>query len=149
MNESATAQKLFDEGHACSQSMLAAFAHRYNMPQELALKLSSSFGGGMGHQGMICGAVTGALMVLGLDSGRVHQDDDVSREKNDILVQKFFSRFLEKHNTLICNELTGVVMANPEARALGKEDGSFQNVCPAVVGFAADLVCELLEIDAK
>jgi len=149
MAEASKAQKMFEDGHACSQAVLTAFAHRYNLPEELALKLSCSFGGGMGRQGMTCGAVTGALMVLGLAAGRVDPDDDAAREKNDVLVQEFFRRFQDKHNTLICNELTGIEMSCPDARTLGKEDGRFDQVCPGVVGFAAELVTELLEIDAK
>lgn len=149
MKESETAQKLFEEGHACSQAFLTAYAHHYGLSEEMALKLACSFGGGMGRQGLTCGAVTGALMVLGLDAGRTDPDDDAARDKNDALVQSFFKRFREKYNTLNCNELTGVEMAIPEARAKGKEDGKFQQVCPDVVGFAADLVTELLEIDAK
>ncbi len=103
----------------------------------------------MGRQGMTCGAVTGALMVLGLETGRVDPDDDGAREQNDALVQDFFGRFQEKYKTLNCNELTGVQMSCPEARAQGKEDGSFERVCPGVVDFAAELVEELLNIPKK
>ncbi len=88
-------------------------------------------------------------MVLGLDAGRVQLDDDAARDRNDSLVQEFFSRFMEKYKTFDCNELTGILMSCPEARAQGKEDGSFQQVCPGVVDFAAELVSELLETDAK
>lgn len=149
INEVEAAQKMFEEGHACSQAVLAAFAHRYNLPRELALKLSCSFGGGMGQQGMTCGAVTGALMVLGLDAGRVHQDDTAAREKTDALVQDFFARFTEKYKVFNCNELTGVDISCAEGRAQGKDDGSFDRVCPGVVSFAAELVAELLENDLK
>jgi len=55
MAEASKAQKMFEDGHACSQAVLTAFAHRYNLPEELALKLSCSFGGGMGRQGCIFG----------------------------------------------------------------------------------------------
>ncbi len=149
MTEISQARKMFEEGHTCSQAVLTAFAQRYDMDPDLALKLSCSFGGGMGRQGLTCGAITGAMMVLGLDAGRVDLDDDASRERNDALVQEFFARFKMKFKTFNCNELTGVDMACPHARAQGKEDGSFQDVCPGVVGFAAELVTELLEIDAK
>ena len=149
MIEKFKAREMFADGHTCSQAVLTAFAPRYNLPRDLALKLSCSFGGGMGRQGMTCGAITGAMMVLGLDSGRVQLDDDAARDRNDALVQEFFSRFQEKYKTFDCNELTGIQMSCPEARAQGKEDGSFQQVCPGVVDFAAELVSELLETDAK
>lgn len=146
MSEISKAKKMFDDGHACSQAMVAAFASRYDLPEELALKVAGSFGGGMGRQGMTCGAVTGALMVIGLEAGQVELDDDASRDRTDALVQTFFKRFQAEYKTLNCNELTGVEMSCSEARAKGKEDGRFKQVCPGLVGFAAELVSELLEI---
>ncbi len=149
MSEIEKAQQMFADGHTCSQAILTPFAARYGLPRELALKLACPFGGGMGRQGLTCGAVTGALMVLGLDAGRVELEDEAARERTDALVQEFFRRFQERHNALSCNELTGVQMSDAVARARGKEDGSFERVCPGVVGFAAELVTELLEIGSK
>ncbi len=146
MEEIKTARELFAEGHACSQAVLTAFAPRFDLSRETALRLAGPFGGGMGRQGMTCGAVTGALMVLGLAAGRVDPEDEVARDRTDHLVQEFFRRFREKNQTLICNELTGVQMSCPETRARGKEAGVFDRVCPNLVGFAAELVVELLEI---
>ena len=148
MTEIKMAEKMFAEGHTCSQAVLTAFAHRYNLPQETALRLACSFGGGMGRQGLTCGAVTAALMVLGLDAGRVDVDDETSRDRNDALVQEFFRRFQKKFKTIDCNELTGIQMSCPDTRALAKEDGTFDKVCPAVVGYAAELVIELLGLEA-
>ena len=48
-----------------------------------------------------------------------------------------------------CDELTGVQMSCPDTRALAKDDGTFDKVCPAVVDFAAELVTELLETRTK
>ncbi len=147
MNEIEQAQKMFGEGHSCSQSILATFADRFNLDRVTALKLACSFGGGMGRQGMTCGAVTGSIMVLGLAAGRVDPEDEAARDRSDALVQEFFRRFKEKHTTLNCNELTGVEMACPEARTEANEAGTFDNVCPGLVGFAAEVVTELLELE--
>lgn len=149
MNEIKKAQMLFDEGHACSQSILTAFAGRYNLSSEMALRLAGSFGGGMGRQGMTCGAVTGALMVLGLHAGRLDPDDESSRDRNDALVQEFFRRFRDKFNTLDCNELTGLEMSCPAARDQGNKDGTFEKICPEIVCFAAEQVTELLEWESE
>ncbi len=148
MRDMEKAQEMFADGHACSQAVLTTFAERFDLPRDLALRLSTSFGGGMGRQGLTCGAVTGAIMVLGLAAGRVDPDDAAARDRSDALVQEFFRRFREKYNVMSCNELTGVEMSDPEARASGKEDGAFDRVCPGVVGFAAELVTELLELES-
>ena len=60
----------FSEGFSCSQSVLAAFAPELGLDADAALRVSAAFGGGMGRTGGTCGAVTGALMVLGLQIWR-------------------------------------------------------------------------------
>jgi len=60
------ALSLFDEGYACSQSILLAFSDRFGIDEEKAKLISSTFGGGMGRLRQKCGAVTGGFMVLGL-----------------------------------------------------------------------------------
>jgi C_GCAxxG_C_C family probable redox protein len=57
---------LFQEGFSCSQALRSTYGERYGLARDLALKLGDAFGGGMGGLGRMCGAVTGALMVIGL-----------------------------------------------------------------------------------
>ena len=140
-----TARRYFQQGHACSQSVLATFASRYGLDQTTALKLAAPFGGGMGRQGRQCGAVSGALMVLGLHGGRVDPEDEAARDRNDALVAEFLVRFREECGSLECNELTGVDMPDPVARAVAKDAGVFEGVCPDLVGRATELLVELLE----
>ncbi len=69
MNTEQRARDLFKSGYNCSQSIFAAYAERYGIDFETALKISSSFGGGMGRLREVCGAVSGMFMVLGLAKG--------------------------------------------------------------------------------
>lgn len=64
------AAALFEEGFACSQAVLATFCERFGLDRHIGLKLAEGFSGGIGRQGLTCGAVTGALMVIGLRYGR-------------------------------------------------------------------------------
>ncbi len=144
MNSTENAVQMFKDGYACSQAILASFAHRYDLDQETALKLASPYGGGIGRQGLQCGAVSGALMVLGLHSGRVDPDDEATRNQNDALVREFMSRFAQKHGTVMCNELTDVDISDVKARQAAKEAGVYDRICPDLVGFAAELVEELI-----
>lgn len=139
----ATAAEMFAQGHSCSQALLAAFAPRYGLDQDTALKLASPFGGGLGRQGLVCGALTGAVMVLGLHGGRTDPDDAATRDRNDALVRELTGRFRGEGGSVMCNELTGVDIGDPEARAAGKEAGVYDRVCPGLVRFAAALVQEL------
>ncbi|MCE5347046.1 MAG: C-GCAxxG-C-C family protein [Bacteroidales bacterium] len=69
------ALSLFDEGYACAQSVLLAFADRYNLDEETAKRISSTFGAGMGRLRQKCGALTGSYMVLGLAFGNLNPGD--------------------------------------------------------------------------
>jgi C_GCAxxG_C_C family probable redox protein len=129
--------------------MLASFAARYGLDRETALKLASPFGGGLGRQGLLCGALTGGIMVLGLHGGRTRPDDQETRDRNEALVREFTRRFRDGGGSLMCNDLTGVDISDDVSREAGTEAGVFDRVCPGVVRRAATLVLELVERPAQ
>ena len=145
MNAIETAVEMFEDGYSCSQAILVGFAPRYGLDRETALKLASPFGGGLGRQGLNCGAISGALMVIGLHGGRTEPDDDETRDRNDALVREFMERYRNHNGAIMCNDLTGVDISDPVARAAGKEAGTYDRVCPNLVRYAATLVQELIE----
>ncbi len=104
---------LFKSGCNCSQAVLAAFADELGLDEETALKISSGFGGGLARQREVCGAVSGAVMVLGMKYGP-------DKAKCYEAVQKFCDRFKEDAGSIICRELlegTGATAGGaPEAR---------------------------------
>ncbi len=139
------ALKSFNEGNTCSQAILSTYAEDLGLEKELALKLSCSFGGGMGCMGSICGAVTGAYMVLGLKHGRVDPDDISARNKSDELVRIFTEKFKQRNNdNLNCNDLLGYERSNDEHVKILKEKGIFDRVCPKCVKDAAEIIEEIL-----
>jgi hypothetical protein len=75
MSDVERATSMFAAGFSCSQSVLGAYAEQHGLPRELALGLADAFGGGLGGLGRTCGAVTGAIMVIGLARGRRVADD--------------------------------------------------------------------------
>lgn len=143
MDPVATAVEMFAQGYSCSQALLAAFAPHYGLDRDTALKLASPFGGGLARQGLVCGALTGGIMVLGLHGGRTDPDDAATRDHNDALVREFTARFRGEGGSVMCNELTGVDISDPAARTAGKEAGVYDRVCPGLVRMAAALVQEL------
>ena len=86
------AHSRFSEGFSCSQSVLAAFAPELGLDADAALRVSAAFGGGMGRTGGTCGAVTGALMALGLKYGATVADP-VAKERTYALTREFIARF--------------------------------------------------------
>lgn len=136
-----TAQVRFAQGFNCSQSVLCAFASKVGIAEETALKLASPFGGGIAHQGEVCGAVTGALMALGLGRGSAALE---AKDEAYRLAEDFFQRFKERHGSLLCRELIGHDISTPPGLQSAREDKVFNTVCPGLVKDAAELVSEFL-----
>ena len=84
MNQVECALSCFQEGFSCAQAVLSAYGPQYGLDRELALKVAGAFGGGMGHMGQVCGAVTGAFMVIGLKYGKTCAEDNETREKASV-----------------------------------------------------------------
>lgn len=104
-NHSEKACKLFSEGCNCSQAVLAAFNDITGLDPELALKLSSSFGGGMGRMREVCGACSGMFMVAGILYGYSSTDDDKEKAEHYKRIQSIAAEFKEEHGTIVCREL--------------------------------------------
>jgi C_GCAxxG_C_C family probable redox protein len=134
----------FDEGYSCSQSVLSAFAPELGLDREMALRVATAFGGGMGHRGDTCGAVTGAFMVIGLKHGRVRADDREIRDLAYSLVNRFVEEFESRHESVVCRELLGFDLSTPEGERLAEEKWPDDMPCRDVVRDAAEILEEIL-----
>lgn len=106
MNETERAGQLFLEGYNCAQAVFTAFCHRFNMDEETAKKVSAGLGGGVGRMREVCGAVSGAAMVLGSVAAATSGDDKEGKAANYALVREFSERFKKRHGgTVICREM--------------------------------------------
>lgn len=115
------AQDLFKQGYNCSQAVFASCADIYGITDEhLALRLSASFGGGMGRMRLVCGAASGMFMLAGLQNGSSTPHDNEGKMKNYAFVQQLAGEFKGKYGSLICAELLGLAPRpqdpQPEAR---------------------------------
>ena len=139
-----SALQKFKAGHACSQAVFATYAVQMGISEETALKISCSFGGGMGRMGETCGAVTGAFMVIGLKHGRVNPLDSESREKTDKLVRKFSAEFINRNHSFNCRELIGYDLTDPRQLEKANADGIFDRVCDKLVSDSAEILDNIL-----
>ncbi len=135
------AKALFKEGFSCSQAVFKPFAVEAGLEQEKALKLSQVLGGGLAHMGMLCGAVSGALLVISLHFGRSRADDLASKELTYELAQEFCRRFAGRHGSINCSDLLGCSLKTPQGRELASEKKLFEKYCAVYVEDA----CRLLE----
>lgn len=100
-----TAENLFTQGYNCAQSVLCTFCDELGIDFETALKLSSSFGGGMGRLREVCGAVSMMFLIAGLKHGYTQPNNDEIKGKHYALIQHLAEEFKKKHGTIICREL--------------------------------------------
>ncbi|MCJ7546358.1 MAG: C-GCAxxG-C-C family protein [Deltaproteobacteria bacterium] len=124
--------------------MLSSFGEELGLERELAFRVAGAFGGGMARMGETCGAVTGALMVIGLKYGMTQAKDEGAREKTYKLAQEFMTRFKDRHNSMVCKELLGYDLSTPEERKAAYEKGLFTTLCPQLVRDAVEIVEQLL-----
>ena len=134
----------FDEGHSCSQAILATYGPPLGITEELALKLASPFGSGMARLGETCGVVTGALMTIGLKYEKVVQESEDSRSATYDLAGEFLARFTARHGSLCCRELIGCDLSTPEGCKHARTTGLYDKVCANLVREGAAILGELL-----
>jgi len=134
----------FKEGFNCSQSVLSTYSKLFGLNHEVALKIAQAFGGGMARMGQTCGAVTGAFMVIGLKHGKVKAEDDEAKEKSYEIVREFVKRFKSLHGSIMCKDLLGYDLDNPEEREQAEEKQVCETRCPEFVQNAVEILEKLL-----
>lgn len=138
---------LFKEGYNCSQSVVAAFADQYGFTREQALRMSASFGGGIGRMRETCGAACGLFMLAGLETGAIEGADRDGKARNYALVQELADEFKRRNGALKCADLLGLskkepVISTPEART---SQYYAKRPCVKMVEEAARIWCEYIE----
>lgn len=140
----AAAGRAFRRGFNCSQAVLSAFAPSLGLKNDMATRLSQSFGAGLARLGETCGAVTGALMVIGLKYGKVRAGDDEAKEKTYLLARAFMDRFRKSHGSLRCKSLLGHDIGTPRGAKLIKAEGLHDTLCPLFIRSAVVTLDKIL-----
>ncbi|MHB9075029.1 MAG: C-GCAxxG-C-C family protein [Desulfobaccales bacterium] len=127
----------------CSQAVLETYAPGLGMPPLMARRVATAMAGGMGA-GSECGAVTGALMVIGLKYGKTADQDPQADQATFQRVTAFFRMFKVRHEQLGCSQLLGVDMGSPEGVKEAVKQGLFTTRCPVYVRSAAEILDTIL-----
>jgi len=98
----------FMAGYGCCQSVVAAFADLYGLDDVMAKRLAAGFGGGVGRLRMMCGAVSGIVMLVGLDCGQTVGSDREGKSACYKVVQQLLARSKAENGSLICAEILGL-----------------------------------------
>jgi C_GCAxxG_C_C family probable redox protein len=164
MREVDDAADFFGQGFSCSQAVLSAYCERFGLPREaafsaycehfglprkVALRLSDELGGGLGggtgDLGKTCGAVTGAMMVLGLAHGLTRPEDHETKKATTESLRSLVERFEACHGSVVCRDLLGHEIDTPEKLRAVREKGLLTTVCPKLVRSAAKITGDLLD----
>ena len=98
----------FMAGYGCCQSVVVAFADLYGLDDLMAKRIAAGFGGGVGRMRMMCGAVSGIVMLVGLDCGQTEGNDREGKSACYKVVQELLAQSKADNGSLICAEILGL-----------------------------------------
>ena len=146
MSRTEEAREQFEKGFSCAPSVLSTYSEQLGLDREVAVKIACGFAGGIAGTGKTCGAVTGAVMVIGLKHGQADVADQESAQKTRKLVKDFIDRFKALHGSVECKELIGFDLDTSGGLQSARESGVFKNKCPAFVCDAVDILEDVLHL---
>jgi len=149
MNRKEKALKYYANGYNCAQSVVVSFSDILKIDEQVALKMSSGFGGGMGRMQETCGAVTGAFMVIGYLRGKYQQEDDEAKELTNQLIQEFSRKFVEANGNINCKALIEFDLNTEEGRKQADEANIFSTKCSDLIKTSVELLEEILQPELK
>jgi C_GCAxxG_C_C family probable redox protein len=139
-----SAASLHQDGFRCSQALLGAYSEELGLNKEVAMKIATGFGAGICRQGDVCGAITGAVMVIGLKYGQTNLEDEKAKDVTYYLVEEFIERFKSRHKYTNCRELSECDLSTPEGSRRFRDEKINQTVCNKFIEDAAEILNELL-----
>jgi len=144
MSHADTAQAAFQQHYNCAQAVFSAYAEELGLERDLAFKVATGFGGGMGRLAATCGAVTGAFMALGLKYGMTDAANQADKEKSYAAVQAFAQQFKARFGALDCRDLLGADLSTPEGLTIAREQQLFTRRCPVLLQATTEILDEML-----
>jgi C_GCAxxG_C_C family probable redox protein len=141
------ARQYHEQGFGCAQSVLASFAQEYGLSEEAALRIATGFGSGMGRMCEVCGALTGAFMVIGLKHGKSNTDGSRYGTKTETtyrVVAELAKKFAARNGSIYCRDLIGHDLSDPAEREKVVHLGLFTTTCRKCILDSVELLEETL-----
>lgn len=142
MTHQEKASALFNEKFNCAQAVLGAFAEEYGLSEEQALSIALCFSAGM-RKGEVCGAVSGAIMVLGLKCAGAGRTEEESKLLGYQKTNEFLEKFRKENTSYVCREILGCDISTEAGREYANEHNSFRTICPKMVESAVHILRNL------
>ena len=143
MTNSEKAVEIFDSGFNCAQAVISMYTEKYKLDIEQALRLSCGFGAGMARMQETCGAVTGAIMIIGLAVGEKRPDLTDRKEEVYAIISEFIKQFKDKNNSIKCSELLKCDVNTEEGRYFYDVNELHDKVCMKCIKDAVEILDKL------
>ncbi|HDQ05058.1 MAG TPA: C_GCAxxG_C_C family protein [Deltaproteobacteria bacterium] len=140
MNKSEKAAGYMKIGYNCAQAIVKTYAADVGLNEEEIVKTASVLGGGISRTGNVCGAVSGASLIIGAKFGST---DNTRLEKKDKVYKKgreMLERFAEENKSILCSEILGYDISSKEGLMRARQSGVFIRKCPGFVASAAKIL---------
>jgi C_GCAxxG_C_C family probable redox protein len=132
----------FRQGYNCAQSVLLTMFEHWNGKNELVPKLATAFGAGIGRCGSLCGALTGGVLAISIKYG-TNEPSTEERLKAYNIAKKFYELFQAENGSVLCRELLGYDLSDPEQREKARKADVFEEKCTAFVRKTVEILLEL------
>ena len=144
MDNRQAAVESFNNQFNCAQAVFSAYAEQFGLDRDSAIKVAAAFGGGIARSAGVCGAVTGALMVIGLKHGSTDPKDKKAKGRILELSQKLMDRFAQKNGSTVCKTLLHVDISTADGLKAAQKKKLFKTLCPRFVADATEILDQLL-----
>lgn len=134
--------ELFKNGYNCSQAVVSAFADLYGFTNSQAMLISSGFGAGVAKTRQMCGAVSGTVMLCGMECGNDEPGNGAKSAECFKMVQDVLKAFKEENGSTTCADLLGL---NGKIKKPGSDETYEIRPCAKKVECAARIFAEHLE----
>jgi C_GCAxxG_C_C family probable redox protein len=134
----------FLDGYNCAQSVLLTIFEQWDGKNELVPKVATAFGGGIGRCGSVCGALSGGVMAIGIKYG-TNEPSVEKRLRAYELANKFYRQFEKQHGSVLCRELIGYDLSNPEELDKARKERVLEEKCVNFVRKAVEILAKIDE----
>lgn len=140
------AAELFASGFNCAESVLLTLTRNFNKTTDLIVpSIATGFGGGIARTGLTCGALSGAIMTIGIIMGRNKPDETEKKETVYEMALKVITGFEKEFGTSLCKNLTKCDLRTSEGHEKFQSQKIRETICPKFVKWSANYVTRLIE----
>jgi C_GCAxxG_C_C family probable redox protein len=144
MNRNQRIKEKLKNGFNCAQIVAVVFSDKVNKDEKTILAATAGFGAGIGRQAMTCGALSGAVVIIGLAKGQTEANDKIAKEATYASVRDLFSQFNKVHGSSSCKELLGCDISTTEGFAIHSK-GCNTEKCESFIKTSIEILSKILE----